>query len=303
MKYLSYFRQGVWVALASLTLLTSGCVREDLDECYKLTLKVLNFKEEDITGAGYMATASLYIFDENLNFLETRKLDREFIQSRQEIVLDNYTADRQLRIVAWSNVNVLGEKQDVANAKTIEELKVMLKNQDGLAVTPDSLYYGSQLVKTKVGGVAQNTEIIVRPKIGSVTIDTYGLQEELARRGIENVSGCQFTLNNTLSGFDYEGTQIGDSVYYKPEGVWDESGKEWKTAVMQNACPGTDMSVSISANGVSLGTGYVDSQYNEPIQVKPGEETLLRLSWEDGTLSVRMTVRPWGTVEEDIPLH
>ena len=63
-----------------------------------------------------------------------RSLDKNFIRSRNEIVLDGYTADRSLRIVAWGNVNALGEKQSVSEAQTIEDLKVMLKSQDGLAV-------------------------------------------------------------------------------------------------------------------------------------------------------------------------
>ena len=35
-----------------------------------------------------MESTNLYIFDENLNYLETRSLDKNFIRSRNEIVLD-----------------------------------------------------------------------------------------------------------------------------------------------------------------------------------------------------------------------
>lgn len=94
------------------------------------------YQGDDITEYGWMESTDLYIFDENLNYLEKRRLDKNFIRSRNEIVLDGYTADRSLRIVAWGNVNALGEKQSVSEAQTIEDLKVMLKSQDGLAVTP-----------------------------------------------------------------------------------------------------------------------------------------------------------------------
>lgn len=302
MKHIS-IRHYLLGALGLFAFLATSCIKEDLDECYKLTLKVENFLGEDITGKGWRNNTSLYIFDENLNFLEIRKLDKEFVQSRKEIVLDNYPASRQLRIIAWSDVNVLGDKQVVSEAQTIQELTVMLKSQDGLAVTPDSLYYGSQLVTTKAGGVAQNTEIVIRPKVGTVEIETIGLQEELLRRGLTNVNECEFSLNNTLNGFNYEGELIGDSVRYKPEGNWNKNQQEWYTPVDQTALPGQGMAVSISANGVSLGTGYVDAEYNEPIQVKVGQKTLLRLTWEDGNLSVRMSIRPWGVVDEEIPLH
>jgi hypothetical protein len=72
---------------------------------------------------------------------------------------------------------------------------------------------------------------------------------------------------------------------------------------MQTACPGEDMTVSISVNGVSLGSANVDEN-GDPIYTTAGENTHLILEWDEGgTLSVRAIVRPWGVVEEDIPLH
>lgn len=303
MKHILFTKELLLSAVALFAIIATSCIREDLDQCYTLKLKVENIKGDDITEYGWMESTDLYIFDENLNYLEKRSLDKNFIRSRNEIVLDGYTADRSLRIVAWGNVNALGEKQSVSEAQTIEDLKVMLKSQDGLAVTPDSLYYGSEQVLTKAGGVAKETEIVIRPKVGTVTIETRGLQEQLGRMGLRSSADCDFYLNNTLSGFDYRGTQIGDSVYYNPEGAWNESGVEWITPTMQTACPGQDMAVSISANGVSLGSAKVDEN-GDPIYTSAGENTHLILEWgEGGTLSVRATVRPWGVVEEDIPMH
>lgn len=52
---------------------------------------------------------------------------------------------------------------------------------------------------------------------------------------------------------------------------------------------------------VRLGQGRRDG---DPIYTSAGENTHLILEWgEGGTLSVRATVRPWGVVEEDIPMH
>ena len=153
MKHILFTKELLLSAVALFAIIATSCIREDLDQCYTLKLKVENIKGDDITEYGWMESTDLYIFDENLNYLEKRSLDKNFIRSRNEIVLDGYTADRSLRIVAWGNVNALGEKQSVSEAQTIEDLKVMLKSQDGLAVTPDSLYYGSEQVFTKAGGV------------------------------------------------------------------------------------------------------------------------------------------------------
>lgn len=149
MKHILFTKELLLLVVAVFVMIATSCIKEDLDQCYTLKLKVENIKGDDITEYGWMESTDLYIFDENLNYLEKRSLDKNFIRSRNEIVLDGYTADRSLRIVAWGNVNALGEKQSVSEAQTIEDLKVMLKSQDGLAVTPDSLYYGSEQVLTK----------------------------------------------------------------------------------------------------------------------------------------------------------
>ena len=300
MKHILFTKELLLLVVALFAIIATSCIKEDLDQCYTLKLKVENIKGDDITEYGWMESTDLYIFDENLNYLEKRRLDKNFIRSRNEIVLDGYTADRSLRIVAWGNVNALGEKQSVSEAQTIEDLKVMLKSQDGLAVTPDSLYYGSEQVLTKAGGVAKETEIVIRPKVGTVTIETRGLQEQLGRMGLRSSVDCDFYLNNTLSGFDYRGTQIGDSVYYNPEGAWNESGVEWK---LRDGIK--DNSTTITGGKYYPGGLKVECDENgDPIYTSAGENTHLILEWgEGGTLSVRATVRPWGVVEEDIPMH
>ena len=302
MKRNAIIRQLLFPALCLLGVLATSCIKDDLDECYKLRLKAENIKGEDVTGLGYVSAASLYIFDENLNYLETRVLDKDFIISHDEIVLDNYPASQKLNIVAWGNVNVLGDKQEVSESKRIEDLKVMLKSQNSLAVLPDSLYFGIQQVQTKAsGGITENKEIVVHPKVGSVTIETINLKYGLRSKGISSVNECDFYLNRTLSGFDYQGEQIGDSVYYNPASVPnDKNTGEWKTPNLQTACPGDGLGVSLDINGINLGSATHD-QDNKPIATKAGENTHIVLEFaEDGTLSARVQGRPWGEVNDHI---
>lgn len=39
----------LFLALVAVTVFTTGCIKEDLDECYKLTLKVVNHKGDDLS--------------------------------------------------------------------------------------------------------------------------------------------------------------------------------------------------------------------------------------------------------------
>ncbi len=55
---------------------------------------------------------------------------------------------------------------------------------------------------------------------------------------------------------------------------------------MQTACRDKDMAVSISANGVSLGSAKVDEN-GDPIYTSAGENTHLILEWGEGRNLIR----------------
>lgn len=298
MKRISFIKKLLFPALCLCALVT-GCINEDLDECYKLRLKVVNQNGEDITPSGYVKRTALYIFDENLNYLETRQLDESFITSRDEIILDNYPASRKLNIVAWGNLNVLGEKQDISEAQKIEDLKVMLKTNGEQANQPDSLYFGIEQVQTKAGGITENKEVVIHPKTGSVTVQTINLHYGLRRYNLPENADCTFALDKTLSGFNYEGEQIGDSVYYNLD-VKRYDGVDYITTERQNACLGENMGVVLAANGNDFLTVYTDDN-GDNIRTTASENTYVVLEFaEDGTLSVKVQVRPWSGIDDHI---
>ena len=54
-------KKGLFLALVAVMVLATGCIKEDLDECYKLTLKVVNHKGDDITALSVVSEAKLFI--------------------------------------------------------------------------------------------------------------------------------------------------------------------------------------------------------------------------------------------------
>lgn len=302
MKHISSTKQCLLAALFAWVLLAAGCIKEELDACYKLRLKVEK-NGNDITSSGYVTQASLYIFDEQLNYLETRRLDKDFIVARKVIELP-YPENRKLNIVAWGNET--NGRQDVSEAQRIEELKVMLKSQNGLAQTPDSLYYGNKQVVTKAGGIADaDAEIVIRPKVGTFKIQTLGLEYKLRSMGLKAAGEMDYNMDRTLSGFDYQGKQIGDSVYYVPRSGWNDTGKEWITPVEETMCAGENLKVKLNMGDLTLGTA-IEAEDSEtkvvgPIVCREGKltEVILRFA-EDGSLSARMRITPWGAVRDSI---
>ena len=296
MRYIG-IKKGLVVMLGLLAFLATSCINENLDECAKLTLRVNNHLGEDITGSGVASTVSLFIYDENMKHLETRQLDVDFIKSSQPIEL-NYPNGHKLNIVAWGN---LRGKQTVTEADKLDDLKVMLKSSNSLAQSPDSLFYGSKEVVAFGGGIAgESQQIVINPKIGAIEMETIGLDKYLGKtKGLKSTGEFDFYMDRTLSGFDHKGELTGDSVYYNPDYV--NSGKnnyDIITAEKDNVVSGENLTFRLSLGGEEFSVTKDDD--GKPFTTTPFNLTRAQFLFnEDGLISVRVTVTPWGVVDDD----
>lgn len=305
-------KQSLLLAAGALAVMLTGCIKDDLAECSKLTLKVEGLNRTDITditSLGLVEDATLYIFDENKKLLETRNLDKDFILSKEAIRLDNYPDHTKLNIVAWGNLK--GGNQSVTDPKQLEDLKVQLKSsEDGFAQSPDSLYFGTKEVTSLGSGiVGGDGQVVIRLKTGTYTIKTSGLNNALKAYGLRSASDFDFYINRTLSVYDNAGSLDGDSVAYNPEGTYD-TAQEWLTTGIidqdqfggkQNSFAGENLGVSITSKDGSVNkTVYVDDN-GDPFEIPEGGRLdVLLLFGEDGTISAKMRITPWGVVEEDM---
>ena len=105
MKQINHPCQWLLAAVCSGALLLTSCIQENLVACYKLTLKAENAKGDDVTGIA-LADASLYVFDENYEYLQTVRMTEGQIRNREEIRL-NYPEDRNLHVIAWGNLSAV----------------------------------------------------------------------------------------------------------------------------------------------------------------------------------------------------
>lgn len=293
-------KQTIFLALAIVALFATSCVKDDLDACSGLTLKVVNQDNDDVTPLGAVSSTTLYVFDENLKLLETRLLDETLIKNRQSIQL-NYPVNTKLHLVAWGNLTK--ENQIVPDVKSAEDLKIMLNTKNGQAESPDDLFYGSKDYTIQPG---DNQEIVIAPKVGQVTMVTQGLQYAIKNNpGLRSASASdyEFQLNKTLSGYNYRGEQIGDSVYYKPESNWDETATEWITPEPSNVCDGQRLSCSfIGADGIKQTVDQFEYKgVVGPIDVKVYENIQIQFEWNDegAFVGAKVTVTPWGVVEDN----
>lgn len=307
MKTILYTKKVLSLILLTVAIFTTGCIKDDMDECSNLTLKVVNYQNDDVTPLGAVKDVSLYVFDENKTLLETVQLDEDFIKNRKEIVLKNYPEGKKLTLVAYGNLS--GGNQIVKTGTKADDLYVSLKTTgDGLASSPDSLYYGNKVVETYgAGGYAGgNQEIVIQPRTGTITMLTVNLSKaplyrSMLKAGTEET--FQFQVDNTVESLNYNGEETGDAVYYQPAGQLEN--QEWVTPYKTNMYDNKNLLGSIYCNGkllqkVEKGT-YQDGTEG-PIIIKAQQNTIVQLEWgEDGAfLGAKIKVTPWGVVDDNI---
>lgn len=307
MKHILSPKQFLLLFLSAMSMLSTSCINEDLDECSNLTLKVVNYRNDDVTPLGAVKDVSLYVFDENKTLLETVQLEEDFIKSRQAIVLKNYPSGKKLTLVAYGNLS--GGNQIVKTGTKAEDLLVSLKTtSDGQASSPDSIFYGSKVVETYgAGGYAGgNQEIVIEPRTGTLTMRTINLSKAPIYRSLlkaGNEGDFQFQVDRTVESLDYTGKETGDMVYYNPEG--ELMNQEYITPSETNMYDNANLLGAIYYNGkllqsVENGT-YQDGTVG-PIAIQPQQNTLVQLEWDENGafLGAKIKVTPWGVVDDNI---
>lgn len=62
MKHILFTKELLLLVVAVFVMIATSCIKEDLDQCYTLKLKVENIKGDDITEYGWMeSNRSVYI--------------------------------------------------------------------------------------------------------------------------------------------------------------------------------------------------------------------------------------------------
>lgn len=300
MKHI-HFTLRLLLGVFTLGFLATGCITEDLDRCpvptaYTLTLKVVNAAGEDITEGERVTDATIYVFDEEQNYIETVKVGAAAIKSHQKIVMDYPENDKKLYFVTWGNI--ADDKLIIQEGAKMSDFFVQLKTQDDLAEAPSDLFGGNSSIAISSGELTKDEEIVIAPKTAEVRLYTDGLQNRQALRSDEDLDFI-FEVNNTLSQVGYDGTLRGDSVYYSPAGSWTEEG-EWDTKTYSALMPGESIMGSLYINEEEY-THLKDSE-DEPQDFEIDKRYELIFRWgDDGTyLGVKIVVRPWGFVDDEI---
>lgn len=310
MKYISFTKFSLSTVLLLFLAVMSGCINDDLPECNTLTLRVVNAKGDDITKLGEVTQGTLFVFDESGKLLERPKLTHDQLVNSAPIILQ-YASGTKLHLVCWGNLGA--EKQELKDVKELNDLIVTLKNSDeeGTASHPDSLFFGIQNITASEQLYSGGNQVItIAPKTATIRIETRGLQNVYDYNSIKSSSDpLRFYMSNTLNSFEPDGSLGGSYVKYHPAGKLDipsgASTKEWMVQKEENVCEGQKLTFSLFNQTKLLGEVKegvnVETGETGPFKTEVGKRTYVIIYFgEDGTVSARMKITPWGVVDEDI---
>lgn len=280
------------------SVLLSGCINDYLDECYYLRVKILNDKGDEITGS---IPTSLYIYDEEGKYLETKTFSAEELRDYPAVKLD-YPASKKLQIVSWSDTE--SPSIVLTRGEKIEDLLLRVKSEaDGQAASPDQAYWGNiDVTTTAAGGITRNDTIVLRPQMGQIYIYTIGFQYRLRASGLKSTiqPDCDYKVDNSKDAYNYKGERTGSDVFFNPDTEW-RSGELYSPT--STITSGDTLAVSVNRDKNALDTATRDDEGNYIIP-QAGKRLVVVFEYgENGALiSVRQAIRDWGVVDDDIIL-
>lgn len=294
---------------AVFALFTSSCVNETLDSCpskHAVTLVVHDLNGFDVTEGLDVKEATIYLFDEDNNYLDKFSLSSDHIRNRTIVPL-NYSPGRRMRMVGWGNT----EGMIMEEGHKLEDFKVRVQTKnENYANSPNDLYLGRKEFTIPVeallderGDVLTTVDtVVVRLQVGYMVMETEGLQHYMNARGLRASSASEFlmTMESNPVGIDSNGNGYGDKVDFNPDSDLDTDA-EWRTTDEENCYQAENIVVTMyEADGTIAGQQSVDVDGN-PLSTVIGENKYIFIFDDAGAfVGIRAIVTPWGHIPDEI---
>lgn len=293
MQY-SKFRNslGVLVTVLVTAFVAAGCIKEDLTGCYepKFTLQVRAFDADGKeVGSETVKDVTLYIFDENKKFIDSRQ-----VTLWESVILD-YPDHDTLTLVAWGNCKQghqtmpalqKGDYLETAFVSLIQTQarKISLIPEAG---SPDDLFHGIVNITTDD---ASGKQLDIRRKTSGVVITTRYLKEYVGTTEGE----FSYSLRKSSDKLDFYGKPNGMDISYCPDASF--NGTDDFVSSIFNILPtDADIKIDIFHQDV-LQTTIVSDNQGRPIRAVEGRLLNVFINFK-GNISVSVSVTRWGEKE------
>ena len=171
-------------AMLLLGVLLSGCdIREDNTDCprpFRLFIKAHDADGIDITADGDVTQVIVFAFNEMQEIVEVVAVSDQNFRNGVPINVElDYPGYQSLTFVAWGNVGSKIDFPATAGVKEWNDLYAKLFSQNGVAQSPDALFYGNLVVPLEYGGLeaAGDQTVIMTHRTAQVVITAINLKQ------------------------------------------------------------------------------------------------------------------------------
>lgn len=272
----------------------SGCIGDDLSNCFQGVPVRISLHEDVPEGTEAIKDITLYVFDEKDLLLDI------FPANISETVILNYQGNPNLHCIALGNiqdgsvtVTPLSEKDPLE--KGFVSLKTATRPATRAAdiyPSPSDLFFGElNLDNNQASNRADEKEFSVSRMTASMNITVRGLQLLTGdTRGNYTV-----TVHETASRMNFKGQYSGNPASYEPQG--NMNAKNEFVAPTFRLFPTLEggLTIDIYHNGQLLRSVTTTSD-NQPIIPVVGKTLNVLLDFER-TTNIEITITPWGVTQ------
>lgn len=291
------------VAAMLLTVLLTGCLKDDLSGCprpFQVTIKALDADRNDITELGDVQQVLLFVFDENDKIFETYALSGQEVMQRKLIDIQlRFPVSKLFKFIAWAN---LDDKVDYSEISTVQELShlyVKLKLQssrsvnNNIAHSPGDLFYGNLQVATPIGEKEANQVHVIEINRMTVGVTITAISLKQWNGGKEGT--YSYLVRESLDMCNCHGSMIGEKVNYAPHCSINENGNLF--APIFYAFPPEEtkgFEIDILYNGEVIYTADRDTK-GVKFTIEKGRTLNIIIDFR-ASLQIMAEVTPWNVV-------
>lgn len=269
-------------------------VIENTETPFSVVLKAINSEGNDITPKGEVNSATLFVFDQNNDFVKQVSVEKSAILNRSAIQIECPNTNK-ITVIAWSGISSSNEQiSSLSQANIISDLQVSLKNNNGVASIPSDLFYGQATIQKNNTKAGSSSELTIARKTSVFNLTTKGLIKYMGDTKGEYI----YKIKKTRSSFDYNGQMTGEEVEYVAPASFDSNGN--LVAASMTILPSDQVTVELYKDGNLLFSSKND-QNGEIMSAKAGKQSDIIFKYSN-TVSTNVLIADWGTVIQHVTI-
>lgn len=267
---------------------TTAQADEEAVAPFSLVLKAFSGGKE-VTTNGDVESTTLFIFDDNYDFIKQIDVDKSTLLQRKTIQIHAQNADR-ITVVAWGGLTNNKEEVSTLNQNSVlADLRVQLKQSNGqIATSPGDLFYGKITLQRPTTTKATETQTLsIERKVSSVTLTSVNIVKKF---GTTN-GDFYYKVKSKNNAINFNGEVQGSDVEYIVPVYVNEAGNLSTETIA--VLPSDEIEIELYRDDIMVASSK-NFKTTENLSVNEGKQ--LAVNFDMTRLISSIHVADWGTV-------